>query len=53
MKNILKKIGLIGIIIGVLSPFITLPKVSATNNANCKYYLNQYMFLNHIHQSKT
>lgn len=44
MKNILKKIGLIAIIIGVLSPFISLPSVKAQNDG-CEYYLNQYLFL--------
>lgn len=44
MKNILKKIGLIAIIVGVLSPFITLPSVNAATE-ECKYYLNQYLFL--------
>jgi len=42
MKNILKKIGLIGIIIGVLSPFIKLPQVNANN---CTHHINQYLFL--------
>ena len=44
MKNILKKIGIIAIIIGVLSPFITLPNVEAATE-ECDYYLNQYLFL--------
>lgn len=44
MKNILKKIGLIAIIVGVLAPFITLPNVNAANET-CEYYLNQYLFL--------
>lgn len=44
MKNILKKIGLIAIIVGVLSPFITLPNVNASTE-ECRYYLNQYLFL--------
>ena len=46
MKNILKKIGLIAIIVGVLSPFVTFPNVNAATTPNgCQDYLNQYLFL--------
>jgi len=46
MKNILKKIGLIAIIVGVLSPFITLPNVNAaTTSCDYHYHINQYLFL--------
>ena len=43
MKNILKKIGVIGLIIAVLSPFIELPNVNAEEN--CSIHLQSYLFL--------
>lgn len=42
MKNSLKKIGIIGLIIAVLSPFIELPRVNAET---CEKHLQNYMFL--------
>ena len=44
MKNILKKLGVIGLAIAVLAPFIELPKVNAAE-PNCKKHLQNYMFL--------
>lgn len=44
MKNILKKLGVIGLAIAVLAPFIELPKVNAAET-NCKKHLQNYMFL--------
>lgn len=44
MKNIIKKLGIVAIIVGILSPFISLPSVSAATG-DCDYYLNQYFFL--------
>lgn len=45
MKNILKKIGVFGLICAVLSPYVSLPKVNAETTDNCKHYLNSYLFL--------
>ena len=44
MKKIIKKIGIFAIIVGILSPFISLPSVNATTDG-CDHYLNQYFFL--------
>lgn len=44
MKNILKKIGVLGLIIAVLSPFIDLPKVNAATDG-CTNHLQYYLFL--------
>lgn len=44
MKNILRKIGVIGIIIAMLAPFIELPVVKAANE-DCEKTLLQYFFL--------
>lgn len=44
MKNILKKLGIVAIIVGILSPFVSLPSVSAATS-DCDHYLNQYFFL--------
>lgn len=44
MKNILKKLGVIGLTIAVLAPFIELPKVNAAET-NCQKHLQNYMFL--------
>ena len=43
MKKLFKKIGVIGLICAVLSPFINLPKVNAEEE-NCTHYLNQYLY---------
>lgn len=45
MKNILKKIGVIGLTIAVLAPFIELPKVKAANTDCTDHTLQQYFFL--------
>ena len=42
MKNILKKLGVLGLIVAVLAPFIELPKVNAET---CTKHLQNYMFL--------
>lgn len=42
MKNILKKLGVIGLTLAVLAPYIELPKVNA---ADCANHLQNYMFL--------
>ena len=44
MKKIMKKIGIFAIIVGILSPFVSLPSVSAATG-DCDHYLNQYFFL--------
>lgn len=44
MKNILKKLGVLGLIVAVLAPFIELPKVNAAET-NCVKHLQNYMFL--------
>lgn len=44
MKNILKKLGVLGLIVAVLAPFIELPKVNAAET-NCAKHLQNYMFL--------
>ena len=44
MKNILKKLGVLGLIVAVLAPFIELPKVNAAET-NCQKHLQNYMFL--------
>lgn len=48
MKNILKKLGVLGLIIAVLSPFIELPNVNAAS-PNCTKHLQNYMFLDANH----
>lgn len=45
MKNILKKIGVIGLTIAVLAPFIELPKVKAANTGCTDQTVMQYYFL--------
>lgn len=45
MKNILKKIGVIGLTIAVLAPFIELPKVKAANTECTDHTVMQYLFL--------
>ncbi len=44
MKKTFKKLGIVAIIVGILSPFVSLPKVNAATDG-CDYYLNQYFFL--------
>ena len=43
MKNILKKLGVLGLIVAVLAPFIELPKVNAAET-NCAKHLQNYMW---------
>lgn len=45
MKNILKKLGVIGIIIAMLVPFIELPVVKAANSECTDHTVLQYLFL--------
>lgn len=45
MKNILKKIGVIGLAIAVLAPFIELPTVKAANTDCTDHTVLQYYFL--------
>lgn len=45
MKNILRKIGVIGIIIAMLAPFIELPVVKAANEECTDHTVMQYLFL--------
>lgn len=45
MKNILRKIGVIGIIIAMLAPFIELPVVKAANEECTNHTVMQYLFL--------
>ena len=45
MKKILKKLGVLGLIVGFLAPFTTVPKVNAETNDDCTYHLNQYLFM--------
>lgn len=45
MKNILRKIGVIGIIIAMLAPFIELPVVKAANEECKDHTVMQYLFL--------
>ena len=45
MKNILRKIGVIGIIIAMLAPFIELPVVKAANEECTDHTVLQYYFL--------
>jgi len=44
MKNILKKIGVIGLTIAVLAPFIEIPRARAAT-ANCTSHIQSYFFL--------
>lgn len=44
MKNIFKKLGVLGLIVAVLAPFIELPNVNAANTT-CTKHLQNYMFL--------
>ena len=43
MKNILKKLGVMGIIVAILIPFTELPVVNAASD--CKNYLQNYLFI--------
>lgn len=43
MKNMLKKLGVIGIIVAILIPFTELPVVNAASD--CKNYLQNYLFI--------
>ena len=45
MKNILRKIGVIGIIIAMLAPFIELPVVKAANEECTDHTVMQLLFL--------
>ena len=45
MKNILKKIGVIGLIIAVLAPFIDITKVKAANDETCTSHIQTFLFL--------
>lgn len=45
MKNILKKLGVLGLTIAVLSPFIELPNVNAATTEICNIHLQSYLFL--------
>ena len=45
MKNILRKIGVIGIIIAMLAPFIELPVVKAANEECTGHTVMQLLFL--------
>ena len=44
MKNMLKKLGVIGIIVAILIPFTELPVVNA-EDGDCKNYLQNYLFI--------
>lgn len=44
MKNMLKKLGVMGIIVAILIPFTELPVVNAEDDG-CKYYLQNYLFI--------
>lgn len=44
MKNILKKLGGVSLILAVLAPFLELPKVDAAD-PNCTSHLQNYLFL--------
>lgn len=44
MKNILKKLGVLGLMVALLAPFTEIPKVNA-ENANCETHLQNYLFL--------
>lgn len=44
MKNLLKKIGVIGLAIALMAPFISVPKVNA-EDSNTTKHLQQYLFL--------
>ncbi len=52
MKNILKKIGVIGLAIAVLAPFIELPTVKAANTDCTDHTVMQYLFLDVASGSK-
>lgn len=44
MKKIIKKLGVIGLALAVLIPFMDLPKVKAAND-DCQFHLQNYLFL--------
>lgn len=44
MKNILKKLGVFGLIVAILLPFVELPIVNAEED-NCERHLQNYLFL--------
>ncbi len=45
MKKIIKKLGVIGLLLAVLIPFMSFPKVNAANDGECKKHLQNYLFL--------
>ena len=45
MKKIIKKLGVIGLLLAVLIPFMSFPKVNAANDGECKTHLQNYLFL--------
>lgn len=45
MKNILKKLGVFGLIVAVLVPFIELPVKADTTTETCDTYLQNYLFM--------
>ncbi len=47
MKIMIKKIGVIALIIACLTPFISLPTVQAANE-DCTYHLQTYLFLDYM-----
>ena len=51
MKNLLKKLGVLVLLISVLAPFVELPVKAATEN--CKSYLQNYLFMSHGAASTT
>lgn len=44
MKNLLKKIGVIGLAIALIAPFVSVPEVNAEGDVTTKH-LHQYLFL--------
>ena len=45
MKNILKRIGVLGIILAIIIPFLELPVANAENDDCKSYHLQNYLFL--------
>lgn len=44
MKSVLKKLGVLGLIIAVITPYIYIPKVEAAATNGCTQHLVNYMF---------
>lgn len=45
MKNLLKKLGVLSLIVAIISPYVYIPKVEAATSSECTNHLQTYLFL--------